>query len=122
MDIARYPRTAVFGTCAIYRDIATVHTAHDVLDWLQAKFGGRTISNRTVLEWSPKSQQFDPFDLWFWGHVISEVVRKNPQPSEDTMDTAQNVIEVLEKCDVAKIFPIRSQEEVPVLQSKRRPL
>lgn len=64
------------------QDGATCHTTKMNLDFLQEKFQGRVISNKTDIPWPPNSPDLNPLDFFFWGHSMNHVFRIKPSTIE----------------------------------------
>ena len=55
------------------QDRATCHTKVENLKFLDEKFGGCVISNKTDTPWPPNSPDLYPLDFFFWGYAMNHV-------------------------------------------------
>lgn len=61
------------------QDGATPHTSNANIAFLQEKFGGRLISNRTPQPWPANSPDLSPLDFWLWSY-LKDKVYASPRP------------------------------------------
>ena len=67
----------------LMQDGATCHTIAENLEFLNEKFGGRVILNKTDIPWPANSPDLNPLDFFFWGHAMNHVYRVKPGSIED---------------------------------------
>ena len=60
------------------QDRATCHTKVENLKFLDEKFGGCVISNKTDTPWPPNSPDLYPLDFFFGGYAMNHVYRIKP--------------------------------------------
>ena len=70
------------------QDGATCHTVAENLKFLDEKFSGRVISNKTDIPWPPNSPDLNPLDFFFWGHAMNHVYRVKPE----TIDQMKSIV------------------------------
>ena len=64
------------------QDGATWHTTRANMALLQETFPGRVISCRGDINWSPRSCDLTPLDLFLWGHAKDRVYADKPSTLE----------------------------------------
>ena len=65
------------------QDGAPAHTSRMAMDWLQMRFPGRLISNKSDFVWPPRSPDLNPCDFFLWGYMKQEIHRAQPGSTED---------------------------------------
>ena len=65
------------------QDGAPAHTSRMAMDWLQMKFPGRVISNKSDFVWPPRSPDLNSCDFFLWGYMKEEIHRAQPGSTED---------------------------------------
>ena len=53
------------------------------MDWLQMKFPGRLISNKSDFVWPPRSPDLNPCHFFLWASMKEEIHRAQPGSTED---------------------------------------
>lgn len=84
------------------QDGAPVHTTPNVLNWLNDRFHGQVISNKSSVVWPPQSPDLNPCDFWFWGYAEFIVWKECPMSLQSLVDTVEVFSTVLEKDDILK--------------------
>ena len=74
------------------QDGATAHTAGETRCWLRERFGGRLISSREGNAWPAHSPDLTPMDYFLWGHLTSQVYRKNPKTIGDLKKAVRSAV------------------------------
>ena len=74
------------------QDGATAQTAGETRCWLRERFGGRLISSREGNAWPAHSPDLTPMDYFLWGHLKSQVYRKNPKTIEDLKKAVRSAV------------------------------
>ena len=64
-------------------DGAPTHTSRMVMDWLQMKFPGRLISNKSNFVWPPRSPDLNSCDFFLWGYMKEEIHPVQPGSNGD---------------------------------------
>ena len=85
------------------RDGATCHTTKLNLDFLQKKFNGRLISNKTETPWPPNSPDLNPLDFFFWGYTMNHVFRVKPNSMEDLKSVVNDFAHAMDPDLVKKV-------------------
>lgn len=99
------------------QDGATCHTTHMNLEFLQSKFGGRVISNKTDTLWPPNSPDLNPLDFFFWGHSMNHVFRTKPSSIEELKSIVNEFAEnmdpdlIVRACESARFRFEKLQQE-----------
>ena len=65
------------------QDGAPAHTSRMAMDWLQMRFPGRLISNKSDFVWPPRSPDLNPCDFFLWGYMKQDIHRAQPGSTED---------------------------------------
>ena len=60
------------------QDGAPAHTSRMAMDWLEDRFLGRLISNKSDFMWPPQSPDLNPLDFFLWGYMMEEIHRAEP--------------------------------------------
>ena len=60
------------------QDGAPAHTSRMAMDWLEDRFPGRLISNKSDFMWPPRSPDLNPLDFFLWGNMKEEIHRAQP--------------------------------------------
>lgn len=66
-------RTFLRRNLANVNDIATCHIAQEIQTLLQTKLPGRIISQRSDIDWPPRSQDLTPSDFFLWSYLEERV-------------------------------------------------
>ena len=77
-------------------DGARAHTADDILDHIQGVFGERFISNRSSIIWPPQSPDLNPLDYFFWGCIVDDVYKNDPNDLNELMDVVYLACEMMD--------------------------
>ena len=85
------------------QDGATCHTTKLNLDFLQKKFNGRLISNKTETPWPPNSPDLNPLDFFFWGYTMNHVFRVKPNSMEDLKSVVNDFAHAMDPDLVKKV-------------------
>ena len=65
------------------QDGAPAHTSRMAMDWLEDRFLGRLISNKSDFMWPPRSPDLNPLDFFLWGYMKEEIHRAQPGSTEE---------------------------------------
>ena len=71
--------------------------------FLHEKSGGRVISNKTNIPWSPSSPDANPLDFLFWGHSMNHVYRMKPATMEDLKRVVEEFAESMDSNLIKKV-------------------
>ena len=72
------------------QDGAPAHTSRMALDWLQNRFPGRLISNKSEFTWPPRSPDLNPLDFFIWGYMKEEIHRAQPGSIAEVKQLIEN--------------------------------
>ena len=84
------------------QDGATSHTTEEVRDWLESKFGERTISRKMDRPWPARSPDLSPLDYFLWGAADQYIRETNPQTIEELMIDVSTYAESLDRAAIEK--------------------
>ena len=68
----------VNSRCIFMQDGAPAHTSRMAMEFLEEKFPGRLISNKSDFIWPPRSPDLNPCDFFLWGYMKEELHRAQP--------------------------------------------
>ena len=74
------------------QDGATAHTCTASLAWLEHRFSGKIISNRSSFPWPARSPDLSPLDFFLWGYVKSKVFQGKPGSLQEVKSLATDAI------------------------------
>ena len=60
------------------QDGAPAHTSRMSMEWLENRFPGRLLSNKSEFIWPPRSPDLNPLDFFLWGYMKEEIHRAQP--------------------------------------------
>ena len=60
------------------QDGAPAHTSRMAMEWLENRFPGRLLSNKSEFIWPPRSPDLNPLDFFLWGYMKEEIHRAQP--------------------------------------------
>ena len=76
-------RIATRNSVYFMQDGASCHTTPENISYLNDKFKGRVISNKTDVVWPPNSPDLNPLDFFFWGYSMTHVYPIKPSSIEE---------------------------------------
>ena len=72
------------------QDGAPAHTSRMAMEWLENRFPGRLISNKSDFIWPPRSPDLNPLDFFLWGYMKEEIHRARPCSIAEVKQLIQN--------------------------------
>ena len=60
------------------QDGAPAHTSRMAMDWLETRFQGKLISNKSDFIWPPRSPDLNPLDFFLWGYMKQKIHEAHP--------------------------------------------
>ena len=85
------------------QDGATCHITNQNLSFLNEKFSGRVISNKTSVVWPPNSPDLTPPDFFFWGHCMQHVYRVQPKSIEELKSVVEDFSQAMDSQLICKV-------------------
>ena len=72
------------------QDGAPAHTSRMAMEWLEKRFPGRLISNKSDFIWPPRSPDLNPLDFFLWGYMKEQIHRAQPGSIAEVKQLIEN--------------------------------
>ena len=72
------------------QDGAPAHTSRMAMEWLENRFPGRLISNKSDFIWPPRSPDLNPLDFFLWGYMKEQIHRAQPGSIAEVKQLIEN--------------------------------
>lgn len=89
-----FPRRSINVTnnTVFMQDGAPAHTSRIAMDWLEKRFHGKVISNKSNFIWPPRSPDLNPLDFFLWGFMKQKVHEGKPKSISELKQLIENFI------------------------------
>ena len=81
MEIFPEDSEEVSSNSIFMQDGAPAHTSRMSMEWLENRFPGRLLSNKSDFIWPPLSPDLNPLDFILWGYMKKEIQQARPERS-----------------------------------------
>ena len=90
MEIFPEDSEEVSSNSIFMQDGAPAHTSRMSMEWLENRFPGRLLSNKSEFIWPPRSPDLNPLDFFLWGYMKEEIHRAQPGSITEVKQLIEN--------------------------------
>ncbi|KOC61852.1 hypothetical protein WH47_06275 [Habropoda laboriosa] len=82
------------------QDRCPAHSARNVTEFLNRKFGDRWIGRSGSNKWPARSLDLTPLDFYLWGKLKAEVYREKPTTKLDMQERIRRACSVIDTNEI----------------------